>query len=219
MIDRKTGEKTRSRFKTLTLKELSAVDNPAQEGARFTIMKRADDDHKDDATKALYDFNEIADIVREMHKQTPDIVSKLDALIKAGSSGDDEKDMQMTDAEKIADLEKKVADLTAERDTIKADVEKKDGEIVILKSAATEEILKVGETEVRKSVVGEAQFAISRRSRPRSSRRARKHPPPSSKSAPMMNSAMCRAPRPRRLSSSRLYPTCRKLFASRSRRS
>lgn len=247
MIDPKTGQKLQTRISSLTLKELSAVDHPAQEGARMSIMKSADvktlmiariakyceDDEaksfsemlhmqefdravwpmmdalsssirsimadkemamadreikigetvdqflaamrekapqtekqlveklaRPDATKALYDFDQIADIVVELSKQTPDIVSKLDMLIKAGSSGDDNGDVKMTDAEKIADLEKQVATLTAETATLKADVEKKDGEIVALKSAQNEEVLKVGDTEVRKSVVGEAQFAI-----------------------------------------------------------
>lgn len=142
MIDRATGIKTRGRYKTLKLNELSAVDNPAQEGALMSIMKRGEE-------------NDVTDL------------DKSNITAGNGAQGGDN---QMTDLEKalaeIETLKGQITTLTGERDSAvaKADKASKDeadakAKFEEMKKTAGDEILKIGDTEIRKSAVGDGTFA------------------------------------------------------------
>lgn len=141
-------------IKELDLSEISAVDNPAQVHARATIMKRGG------PPKGGKDCP-------ECDGEGCDECNQTGVMNVSGK----EKPMSDEYAKKIADLEAKVTDLTkrltdAEAAVTKsaAEVAKKDAEIADVKKAKEavekDEIVKVGDEEVRKSIVGEASFKV-----------------------------------------------------------
>lgn len=135
------------------INELSAVDHPAQVHAKMTIMKRDDE-------------------IDELRRTSATRTRKFKSDSPAGDSGFTKKEPDMSDLEKkVGELEAQVSTLTKKNDeqataivkltterdaaVAKAGTLEKAAEI-----AKSDEVLKVGETEVRKSVVGEASFAI-----------------------------------------------------------
>jgi len=96
-------------IKELRLDEISAVDYPAQEGARAVIMKR-------DVNREADDVADIAEITKRAEA-----------------------------------AEAKVAELTKKLEAAEA-----------IAKRADEEVLKVGETEIRKSAVGAEMFAFAK---------------------------------------------------------
>lgn len=92
----------------------------------------------------------------------------LSGVFLAGNQAGDhvsKGDTQMSDdIKKVADLEKAVTDLTKRAEKAEADLVKANEATAELTKAAdiakNDEVLKVGETEVRKSAVGEASFAF-----------------------------------------------------------
>lgn len=154
----------RNIIKELKLREISAVDDPAQVHARALIMKRKTE---------MVDCKNCQGKGCEMCGQPGKPAVKSGKL--AASEGGDQtvsKEIDMSDeAKKVADLEKQVADLTkraAEAELQVAEltksIAKKDEEIADVKkakeAAEKDEVIKVGETEVKKSAVGESIFAV-----------------------------------------------------------
>jgi hypothetical protein len=215
----------RGKFHTLKLDELSAVDDPAQEGARAVIWKRRaestladpifkyidtadgarsfasvlEDSEKDrkhwaaldkiwpainavtdsirsiigdskigwDAKQAML-RDSVENFLREVADKSPDIEAELLKYLEKGVSEMSDIQKQLDDAN--AELAKAKTDLAAAEKARDAAIaksadsekEKKDAEDALeeMKKRGEDEILKVGDTEIRKSVAGEAQFAI-----------------------------------------------------------
>ena len=150
-----SGPKRRRIMHEFRLDKIAAVDHPCQEHARAAIMKRA---------------------LREEE-------GHMEGIKKAGGSGD-AMETAMNDAEKIADLEKKLGTATAalalannelakaktaasdaveEMTEAKDDCKKAQDELAKVKSdliAKGDETIVVAGQEVKKSAVGDATFAI-----------------------------------------------------------
>lgn len=154
----------RRRLSALKLTAIAAVDNPCQEGARAAIMKRAECEDEDEKNPKSPEG--IAQkFLNDLREQAPQAEEELAKLIS-------KKDTNM-------DLEKRVGELEAENATLKTNVtaaEKRatDAEAALAteKTAhaetkkslvdATDEVIKVGTTEMKKSEVGEATFAMAK---------------------------------------------------------
>lgn len=133
------GRKVKARYTELSLKELSSVDRPAQPGARMVIMKR------DDSTEGT---ESMAKTVDEL---TADL-GKANTEISTLKSTTASLEAQLAAANKAKD------DFMAERDKAKEECTTAKAALV----AATDETIKVEGTEVKKSEVGEAQFALTK---------------------------------------------------------
>lgn len=123
-------------LRDLVLKEISLVDRPANEGARITIFKR----------DASSDSNGV------------DPAGRKAGIQKKGEEMPD-------DNKKVTDLEEEVKSLKAklaEYQKRAEDAEAKVTEVTKAKdAAANDEVVKIDDkTEVRKSVVGDATFAV-----------------------------------------------------------
>ncbi len=118
------------------------------------------------------EWPDVAEEVEKIAKASPD-AADMAAFIKAGVSGvaSEGDNLMAEDVNKVATLEKQVADLTKERDDAVAakakaeeDSKEKEDALAEMKKANDlakgDEVLKVGETEVRKSAVGDASFAM-----------------------------------------------------------
>jgi hypothetical protein len=126
------GKVVRARYTKLKLNELSSVDNPAQPGALAVIMKR-DDSH------------ERADPMSKTIEQVEGELAKALETIETLK----------------AEVTKGKADFAAMlEDKDKADEECKTAKAALV--AATDEVIKVDDTEVRKSEVGVASFNLTK---------------------------------------------------------
>jgi len=120
-------------MRAFKLNEISAVDRPAQIHARMTIMKRDNAAHR--GSTPDHGDNDMSDIekkVGELETQIADLTKKLE-----------------TEAAKVVDLTKKLETADAALEKAKKDTD----------AAKGDEVLKVGETEIRKSEVGDKTFA------------------------------------------------------------
>lgn len=167
--------------------EISAVDRPAQSHAKMTIMKREepveaetehdeeddDDDYKEQTEKGedtMTTKNEPT--VADLQKQ----VAELSQQLEAAKKNDAAKQVEELTA-KVTALETEKAALVA--DAALSDVEKafiakmsddekkkfrgmseKERADCMKKAAEADEVVKVDGQEIRKSVVGDAQFAM-----------------------------------------------------------
>jgi hypothetical protein len=124
-------------MRAFKMTEISAVDRPAQVHARMSIMKR--DDGALPQTEKEIEMTE-AEIAKKIADATAAEKTKAEAaeaeLLAA-------KDKLGKSEATVVELTKKVADLAAANDIAKND-----------------EVIKVGETEVRKSAVGDSTFAM-----------------------------------------------------------
>ncbi len=213
------GKVVRSRYTKLALGELSSVDNPAQVGARATILKRMDDptpsapslvavavakyissddgahtfdevlrENKfseaiwpmtsalqqaitsivgdralstgDRETKITASVDEFLSAVRDID---PQVEKKLAELISKKDDPMNWEEIAKAAQAEVATLKTEVETLKAAKDKAEADakaaVEENDKTKKAL-TEATDAVIKVGETEVRKSVVGDAQFSV-----------------------------------------------------------
>jgi hypothetical protein len=120
-------------MRSFKMTEISAVDRPAQVHARMSIMKR------DDGNPAVTDGD-----IQMTEAEMIEITKKSKA------------DMASLQAQ-LDDAMKEVADL-------KAQMGKRDETIVELTKAndiaKSDEVIKVGDTEIRKSAVGDSTFAM-----------------------------------------------------------
>lgn len=132
-------------LKELQLTEISLVDRPANEEARITVFKRKD--------------------------AKPGSKGADPAYREEGADVEDEEDNMPDETKKVADLEKQVAVLTEQKSDLEkalsaqeaktAAAEAKVAEITKARDvAASDEVLKVGDVEVRKSAVGDATFSV-----------------------------------------------------------
>ncbi|RWB66566.1 hypothetical protein [Mesorhizobium sp.] len=142
------------------------ADTAMDEAGKVAAIATSIDQFKSAVTAA------IPDAEAEMEKVFTDLAKS--AVTYAGQSGDhvrNKENPMSDDAKKVADLEKSVADLTKRAEKAEADLAKANADLATANTKVTDltkaadlakndEVLKVGETEVRKSAVGEASFAI-----------------------------------------------------------
>lgn len=139
------GKVVRATFTSLKLNELSSVDRPAQAGARAVIMKR--DDRSGDKPEVNKGEN-VMPTIEELQAE----VGKLKAQVTSLTGERDAATAKAADAVAKADKAKADMDeMMTERDEAKKAL-----------TAATDEVIKVDTTEVRKSEVGAAQFAVTK---------------------------------------------------------
>lgn len=160
---------------------------PIFSALRQSLLSILGDENLDANQRATRRDESIGQFVAALNEEWPDVAADIAkmaaanpeqafnaALIKAGLSGDPgkrRKSMPKSSEETIADLSKQVEDLTAERDKALADVEKANEERDAEKARADDateklakrsddqdEMLKIGDREIRKSVVGEDAF-------------------------------------------------------------
>jgi hypothetical protein len=181
-------------MREFNIEELSAVDRPAQEHAKMTIMKRDDETSQDidkgDTEMTADEKKQVADL----QKSVADLTKQLEAATKASDDSKTAVELQeqltaaTTKAEEAAaELEKtkaEAAEAAAEAATLKAlsemdapqreyfDTLDKGGKDKFMemtederkksvkKSLDGDETVEVAGRVVRKSVVGEDQFAI-----------------------------------------------------------
>ncbi len=134
------GKKVKARYTKLKLNELSSVDRPAQPGAKMVIMKRhvETEEGTDSMAKTVDELN------ADLAKANTDI-----ATLKSTTAS---LETQLAAANKAKD------DFMAERDKAKEECATAKAALV----TATDEVIKVEGTEVKKSEVGEAQFALTK---------------------------------------------------------
>lgn len=130
------GKVVRARYTSLKLNELSAVDRPAQPGAKAVIMKR-DDRLEEPANKR--DENSMTKTVEQLEGEIAKLTGTNTSLTA-----------------QLATATKALEDMTGERDKAKEDCDKAQKALI----AATDEVIKSGDVEVRKSEVGEASFTM-----------------------------------------------------------
>lgn len=142
MID---GKVHRATFRSLKLNELSSVDRPAQAGAKAVIMKRADQsDDKPEVNKGENTMPTIEELTAEvgtLKGQVASLTSERDAATAKAAAATAKAEKAQADCE----------DAMKEKDEAKKAL-----------AAATDEVIKVEDTEVRKSEVGPAQFALTK---------------------------------------------------------
>jgi hypothetical protein len=154
-------------FDALTNSIRSIVaDITMDEAGKINAMRQSIDQFTEAVTAAVPDAED------EIEKLFTDPAAS--GVFHAGYFAGDRvsKEKSMTDnTQKVADLEKSVADLTKRAEKAEADLAKANAELTTEKAkvadltksadiAKNDEVLKVGETEVRKSAVGEASFAF-----------------------------------------------------------
>lgn len=133
------GKPRKARFTSLKLDEVSSVDRPAQEGARAVILKR-DEAPTDKSTPNNPDIeggNEMAKTIEQLEAE----LAKL----------------QGENTELQGKLAKAEADCADMKDKM-SDMEEEHGKTKKALSDATDEVVKVGGEEFRKSEVGEPSF-------------------------------------------------------------
>lgn len=137
----------RREMQEFRITELSAVDRPAQAHAKMAIMKRhSDDDTDDDFNKGDSDMPDNA-TVEGLQKQVDELTKKL-ADAEFLSKMDDKAKAYF---ESLSDEDKKKARKGKPEEVV----------IAAAKAAETDEVLKLDNgAEIRKSAIGEAQFAI-----------------------------------------------------------
>ena len=116
------------------------------------------------------------DFLNAVREKAPEVETELAKLMDSGSpipveKGPDMKTIEQLEAE-IVELNKSVTGLNAQIVTLTADLTTQKAALVAEKAAhvatqkslteATDEVIKVGDTEVRKSVAGDAQFAVAK---------------------------------------------------------
>lgn len=137
-------------IRTLTLREISAVDNPAQEHARVVIMKRAGEEGatmtKEEEDKLKKDLSDTQAALAARDSEKAALAAQNAELAVMATLSDEEKDhhKSLSKEDGAAFLKKSASER---------------GQIIIAKKAG-EEILKVDGKEIRKSVVGADMFAI-----------------------------------------------------------
>lgn len=154
-------------FDALTNSLRSIVaDTSLDEAGKINAMRQSIDQFTEAVTAA------VPDAEAEIEKLFTDPASS--GVFHAGYFAGDRvsKEKSMTDnTQKVADLEKSVADLTKRAEKAEADLAKANTDLTAANAkvadltkaadiAKNDEVLKVGETEVRKSAVGEASFAF-----------------------------------------------------------
>lgn len=143
------------------------ADASTDEAGKISAIRQSIDQFTEAVTAA------VPDAEAEIEKLFTDPASS--GVFLAGNSAGDhvsKGDSEMSDdTKKVADLEKAVADLTKRAEKAEADLAKATTDLTAEKAkvadlakaadiAKNDEVLKVGETEVRKSAVGEASFAF-----------------------------------------------------------
>ena len=136
-----------TKLKNLRLAELSLVDEPANKDARVTIFKRAETldptaggPAGDPLSNKETDMTEDAKKVADLQAQITDLTKRAEAADKrAADAGTSLADVTKRAEKAEADL----ATVTKAKETVEKD-----------------EVIKVGEIEVKKSAVGDATFAV-----------------------------------------------------------
>lgn len=142
------------------------ADGSSDEAGKINAIRQSIDQFTEAVTAA------VPDAEAEIEKLFTDPASS--GVFSAGSPGFtvSKGDSEMTDLEKkVSDLTIQVADLTKRAEKADADLAKANTDLTAEKAkvadltkaadiAKNDEVLKVGETEVRKSAVGEASFAF-----------------------------------------------------------
>lgn len=123
-----------------------------------------------DSPQKMSRINETIDqFLATLREKIPEVEEEISKALEAAvARGDDpeaprgDKDMDEV-TKKVSDLEKSVADLTTKNASLETELAKAQSRAIELEKAAeaarTDEVLKIGEVEVRKSVVGEGTFA------------------------------------------------------------
>lgn len=120
------------------------------------------------ATKQTMLRETVEGFIAEVNEKAPEIEAELTKYLDEGviKMSDIEKKLEAAEAA-LAKAQTDIADLTKARDEAVAKAKESDDEtkdakekFENLKKSGDDEILKVGDAEVRKSVVGDAQFAI-----------------------------------------------------------
>lgn len=138
----------------------SALQDAISNVARDTTLDAAAKTER--ARQNVQDFmNAVADKIPDVEQELEKAVLHFVAADKGGDHARHKEKAMADEAKKIADLEKTVADLTKANADL---VTKHSAEVAAITKAkddaAKDEIIKVGEVEVRKSAVGDATFAV-----------------------------------------------------------